>query len=408
MSPDFLSEPRLGKRASGGLAHRARIFCDSAPYRTQPYSRRNWGGLLHSLCSYQGKLKPAIAHFLIEWFTEPGQRVLDPMSGVGTIPLEARRQGRVGLGSDLSPLAVSVTRAKLEAFRPEDVRDVVDTLAKRIANGPSLARLEQSVDVEFGMNGPIRGYFHEDTLREILIARQFFTEGTSPSGAATDVVRSSLLHILHGNRPYALSRRSHPITPFAPSGDFEYRDVIGRLSARLDRIVPELVTLGATRPPGRAYESDCRSLGLTEPVDTVITSPPFAKSLRFWSTNWLRLWFTGWDREDFATEPARYIDTQQRETTYPYREFAQSMHELLNPGGLLILHLGETATVNMATSVAPEIDPWFDVAFAGRENVEDTESHGLRDKGATVAHWYVFAVRRDRVLGSETSGNTAG
>jgi hypothetical protein len=48
-------------------------------------------------------------------------------------------------------------------------------------------------------------------------------------------VVASLLHVLHGNRPYALSRRSHPITPDAPSGDFEYRPVIPRVENNVER-----------------------------------------------------------------------------------------------------------------------------------------------------------------------------
>ena len=97
---DLVPAPKPGD----DLAAKALMFCETAPYRMGEYSKRNWGGPLHSLCSYQGKLKPSIAHFLVQWFTEPGQRVLDPMGGVGTIPLEARRLGRVGIASDLSPL----------------------------------------------------------------------------------------------------------------------------------------------------------------------------------------------------------------------------------------------------------------------------------------------------------------
>src|SRR5439155_493846 len=89
----------------------ARAFCETLPHAAEPYCRRNWGGQLHSLCSYQGKLKPSIAHFLVKWFTSPGDRVLDPMAGVGTIPLEARRLGRIGLANDLSPLADTIARA---------------------------------------------------------------------------------------------------------------------------------------------------------------------------------------------------------------------------------------------------------------------------------------------------------
>lgn len=374
------------------LASRAKEFCDTAPHRRDPFGRRNWGGTLHSLCSYQGKLKPSIAYFLVSWFTQPGWTVVDPMAGVGTIPLEARRQGRVGIANDLSPLADCVSRAKIEPFALPAVAAVFDRLASYIADGPSLAELEATVDLEFGLNGPINAYFHPDTLREVALARAFFLETDLPA-TARDVVRSSVLHILHGNRPYALSRRSHPVTPFAPSGEFEYRPLLDRLADRLRRVVPMLDELAQESLPGRATLDDFRDLNLTD-VDAVITSPPFAKSFRFWSMNWMRLWFMGWEREDFASEPKRYLETEQRKSFSPYEAFAEGMHRILRPGGLLVMHLGETPSVNMAEELRPILSPYFDVAHVGRECVLDTESHGLRDKGATVAHWYVFATRR--------------
>ena len=45
---------------------------------------------------------------------------------------------------------------------------------------------------------------------------------------------SCMLHILHGNRPYALSRRSHPLTPYAPTGEFQYKNVIDKLKRKID------------------------------------------------------------------------------------------------------------------------------------------------------------------------------
>jgi hypothetical protein len=379
--------------AAGGLAARAEEFCETAPHRSDPFSRRNWGGTLHSLCSYQGKLKPAIGHFLVSWFTEPGWRVLDPMSGVGTIPLEARRQGRVAVANDLSPLADCVSRAKVEPFDPHDVANIVDELATFISSGPSLDRVEVEADLDFGLNGPIREYFHAETLREVALARRFFLTEEALPAAARDVIRSSLLHILHGNRPYALSRRSHPVTPFAPTGPFEYRSVVERLSQRLGRVLPLLEELGDVSLPGESRLGDFRDMECTA-VDAVITSPPFAKSFRFWSMNWMRLWFMGWEREDFANEPKRYLETQQRQDFGPYGDFAATMHRLLRPEGVLVLHLGETASVNMAEELGPLMEPYFQIHHVGRECVLDTESHGLRDKGATVAHWYLFATRR--------------
>lgn len=386
---DLMPEPR----ASDDIAARAQLFCESAPHRYADYSKRNWGGPLHSLCSYQGKLKPSIAHFLISWFTEAGERVLDPLAGVGTIPLEARRQGRVGIASDLSPLADAVCRAKLEPFAAADVWHGLHELEVYLKD-PALT--SDVADAEFGLNGPISAYFHEDTLREVLLAREYFLSGrcAAPS-AARDVIKSSLLHILHGNRPYALSRRSHPVTPFAPTGPSVYRPVIGALRERLERIVPHLVALEQHGPAGASYLSDFRKLDLEAPVDAVITSPPFSKSIRFWTSNWMRLWFAGWTPEDFKQEPKRFLEVEQRSNFDAYGEFAESMARVMKPGGLLVMHLGETATVNMATAIQPMLSSHFDIQFVGRESVTDTESHGLRDKGSTVAHWYVFATAKE-------------
>jgi tRNA G10 N-methylase Trm11 len=370
------------------LSDRAAEFCESAPYRQGPYAKRNWGGPLHSLCSYQGKLKPSIAHFLISWFTAPGDIVLDPLAGVGTIPLEARRLGRVGIGSDLSPLAVSVCRAKLEGIQTSDVWASLSALSLYLDE-----HADDSIDgtdVNFGLNGSIKDYFHEKTLREVVHSRRYFLD-LRKCTAADEVVKSSLLHILHGNRPYALSRRSHPITPFAPSGPFIYRPVIGALGDRLQRILPHLAQLSDLGPEGSAFLADFRNLKLPTPVDAVITSPPFSKSFRFWSSNWMRLWFAGWEPSDFKSQPAKFLEVEQRDDFSVYGSFAASMAEILKPGGLLILHLGETAKVNMVDEITPFLTEHFRVHCVARESVQDTESHGLSDKGATVAHWYLFA-----------------
>lgn len=378
---------------AASYADLAAQFCQTSPHRHGAYGKRNWGGLLHSLCSYQGKLKPSIAHFLVSWFSNPGDVVLDPMAGVGTIPYEARRLGRVGVGNDLSPLAHVVSSAKLEPVTPEGVAEAMSALTTAIEQAPPLHVLRAQTDVTWGLNGSISNYFHPDTLRELLAAREHFMSPTTGCDAATNVLRASVLHILHGNRPYALSRRSHPVTPLSPTGEFEYKPLLRQLGTRLERVVPELVELAKTRPDGLALLGDFRTIGVHE-ADAIITSPPFARSLRFWSSNWMRLWFAGWEPGDFKTEPARYLETEQRSSYEPYREFAVACASSLKPGGRLILHLGETPKENMAERIAPLLAPDFEVIHIGRENVEDTESHGLTDKGATVAHWYLFAERQ--------------
>jgi hypothetical protein len=79
---------------------------------------------------------------------------------------------------------------------------------------------ESAAAVRF--NSAIPEYFHPGTLREVIAARRFFLSRWD-SGAEWAILFACTLHLLHGNRPYALSRRSHPVTPFKPTGDFEHR-----------------------------------------------------------------------------------------------------------------------------------------------------------------------------------------
>lgn len=369
-------------------------FCTLQPYRVGVYAKRNWGGFLHSLCSYQGKLKPSIAHFLIERFTRPGDTVLDPMSGVGTIPLEARLQGRTAIGGDLSELAYVVTKAKLEEFRGDDVVGCVEEIVGLIAHDRTpLSLLVAREAATFGLNGAVVEYFEKQTLREVLLARSYFRSKVESISAAEAIVLACVLHMLHGNRPYALSRRSHPVTPLKPTGPYVYRSLVERLVPRLRTTIDEFSGLGGG---SKALHADLRELPLPrESVDAVITSPPFADSLRFFSTNWMRLWFCGWQPAEFKTKPPAFLEGQQKiDFVSAYRTFSVEMARLLRPGGLLVMHVGETMKLDMATALLPVLDPEFSIIYSGRESVDDTESHGLSDKGATRAHHFLFARKR--------------
>lgn len=49
-----------------------------------------------------------------------------------------------------------------------------------------------------------------------------------------------------------------------------------------------------------------------EPLDAIVTSPPFFESTRFYLANWMRLWFSGWEAEDSRTLPRQFVDERQR------------------------------------------------------------------------------------------------
>src|SRR4051812_39037546 len=64
--------------------------------------------LTHAFHSYAGRMHPTMAEGAIERWTTPGQVVLDPFCGSGTVLVEAMAHGRVAHGIDASPLAVMI------------------------------------------------------------------------------------------------------------------------------------------------------------------------------------------------------------------------------------------------------------------------------------------------------------
>ncbi len=283
------------------------FFKETLPYKEPPYNSRNWGHALHNLCSYQGKIKPSLAHFLVKLFSKEGMRVLDPLCGVGTIPLEACLQGRIGLGNDLSLLAYVNTFTKVGKPNSNKTYDELDKLDKYIEK--YLVSKEEAEKIHFGYNRNITEYYHVDTLREIITARNYFKQIDSYD-CEKSLLLSAILHILHGNRPYALSRRSHNVTPLAPNGPYKYKSLIEKTRIKIEK------TLKLDRYDnfkfGMVFNEDFRNLdNYIEPnsIDLIATSPPFFDSTRFYMSNWIRMWFCGWDKEDFDIKKEYYLET---------------------------------------------------------------------------------------------------
>ncbi|MFO1541421.1 MAG: hypothetical protein ACKOTZ_13420, partial [Chloroflexota bacterium] len=76
---------------------------------------RGWGHPFHPILPWAGAVPPAFAHALIERFTRPGDVVLDPACGRGTVPLQASLRRRVGIGIADDPLGALATAAVLDA-----------------------------------------------------------------------------------------------------------------------------------------------------------------------------------------------------------------------------------------------------------------------------------------------------
>lgn len=363
------------------------VFKQTLPHQQQPYSKKNWGNPNHSLCSYQGKLKPAIAHHLVKIFVPDGGTMYDPFSGVGTIPFEAALNGKKAFGTDISPLAYVVSSAKVGRINREECFQEITRIADAIehSNLNAWTVLQAS---QFGYNKTLGDYYYPETFREILAAREYYLNNP-PRNASQCLVCGSLLHILHGNRPYALSRKSHPIVPYAPTGEFAYKNLIEKLTEKVNRA--SSVPMPNNFREGKIFLFDTLKVWPDEinNLDAVITSPPFFDSTKFSMANWIRLWFLGWEAEDFKQEPSHYVDELQKKDLNVYDAIFHQSRDRLKDGGFLVLHLGKNNKCDMGTALIGIAQRYFNNTDLFDESVINCEKFGIRDLGGVTSHEYL-------------------
>jgi hypothetical protein len=81
-------------------------------------------GHTHNFYRYPARFSPHFARAAIQAFSQPGDTVLDPFMGGGTTAVESLLAGRRFIGSDLNPLAVFVSLAKITPLSKADVREL--------------------------------------------------------------------------------------------------------------------------------------------------------------------------------------------------------------------------------------------------------------------------------------------
>ena len=69
--------------------------------------------------------------------------------------------------------------------------------------------------------------------------------------------------------------------------------------------------------------------------------------------------------------------------------------DVLNDNGKVILHLGKTKITDMGVELSKRAESWFDLVYLAGEDVRAIEKHGIKDKGVTVEHQYLFLQKNE-------------
>jgi len=314
---------------------------------------------------------PSLPRYFIEQCTRPGDVVLDPFAGRGTAPLEALLAGRFAIGSDANPLAVLLTRAKLQPPTKEEALQRLHDLSKSYVKPESLSLVPPEIKLLFDGRRTLPQLVH--LRRELDTARD-----------ADRFLLACLAGILHGNhaRDPRKSRTlsiSMPNTfSMAPGYIQRYKrshklrkypfDVFKALERRLDHLFrnPEPLLRG------RAFQADARQIShyvRHDSVDLVVTSPPYLHVVRYGKYNWIRLWLLKRTVEDVdrrvkVERTDRRLNLSDRLDTSRYHDFMAAVlaecSATLRPGGTCVLVIGDVRDAeNGKTNLA--LDVWRNI-----------------------------------------------
>lgn len=343
---------------------------------------------LHQLSPYIGKIKSSIAADLIADYTRPGEQVVDPFAGAGTIPLEAAMAGRHAFGADISPYARILSLAKL--FPPRTLAAAISAAEHALAEAaelpvPDLRRVPVWV----------RDFFHPATLRETL---NFATVCRAPG---REFLMACLLGILHHQRPGFLSYPSSHLVPYlrdkkypreAYPDMYAYRPLRPRLIAKVVRSYKRI----ACFPTGRVAFRQCavQELVLPRRFDALITSPPYMNALDYGRDNRLRLWF-------IDPTLAREVDNEVTKRREGFRDAIRSLAKKVNAGlkrrGHCIFVVGEEfnrkydahpSEVVVATMRAEA--PSLRLRHVVSDNIPDVRRTRRECHGVKTEHFLVF------------------
>jgi len=241
---------------------------------------------MHQLSPYIGKVKSVIAKDLILKYSKPGDLIVDPFSGSGTIPFEAILLNRKVFACDVSPYASVLTRAKL--FAPSTL-DEANEQAERL-----LKKTEKQPDPDL-RKVPlwVRKFFHKQTLKETIKAVDICIKWHNY------FLLSCILGILHHQRPGFLSYPSSHLVPYLRDNKYpkdrfselyNYRPLRPRLLAKIERAYKRY-SLEYENNIGIYRQGQIENIQLPSKFNCLITSPPYMNALDYKRDNRLRLWF---------------------------------------------------------------------------------------------------------------------
>ena len=308
--------------------------------------------LTHNKHPYPAKIIPQVPRKLKEVLSRPGETVLDPICGSGTTLVEAKLLGRNGIGVDLNPIATLVTLCKTTCLAEKELSAAEDTVAEIGRHVATLygathspaGESKDKPDVELPEFLNRDHWFEKKVLRELAVIKAYISRLDDPS------VRTFLLTAFSSIIVKVSNQESD--TRYAKKDkNVREGDTYEIYAKKVNEMITRMREFNKVESNAwtKVYTSDSRKLSsiVDQPVDLVITSPPYLNAYDYYLYHRLRMhWLGLYDREiqrleigsrnkhsDEDLDPKEYFDVMS--TCF------SEVQRILKPGGYSCIVVGD-------------------------------------------------------------------
>ncbi|MFZ5494636.1 MAG: DNA methyltransferase [Verrucomicrobiota bacterium] len=299
-------------------------------------SRQRDAHSIHEV-SYRACYKPQLPDFFVSRYARKGSVVYDPFLGRGTTLVQARLHGCTVVGSDINPICLKLSKARLCPPPIEAIRQRLDSIVLG-EEAPEHIELFE--------------FYHPDTLREIESWRRYFSRRRELNllDSIDEWIEMVAINRLSGHSPGFFSVYTLPPNQAVSierqrkintklNQRPEYRNTRQLIWKKTKALLRDSLPAGYSAHEPFLFEAsaDCVPQVASGSVDLVVTSPPFLDAVDYLQDNWLRLWFCDCSIDRSVMWKIRSIPDWTARMESSLRE----LHRVLKPGGVIAFEVGE-------------------------------------------------------------------
>lgn len=280
------------------------------------------GYATHGLFPYRGKFHPQMIKGLLNIMgLKPGNKVLDPMMGSGTVLVEASLMGIQSIGIDASPFCCFMTRTKLDVLTMSLTRARgAQTNADEV-----FSYFQKRVGQPLPGSKPLKTRSRENAMSLMEEAAAYCAKKDARSLTKQDqetinTYNFLLLAYLDSAGYAERSARKRPLELF--------RAILERylfVAEKIQKVIDDLEMIPVSAD---VREGDARDLSLEDnTIDGILFSPPYSFAIDYLANDSFHLNFMGIDSDALRE---RMIGLRGRNLSEKYRCYQEDMSRVLS------------------------------------------------------------------------------